>query len=90
MSQSEPPSEAPGEWPFDGLQVAAGDDGLAGSYARVFAGGDGRRVLDHLRGQTVNRALGPGASDAALRHLEGQRALIASILALIVRGGGAL
>ncbi len=90
MAQPEPPHDGPGDWPFDGLQAAAGDDGLAGSYARVFAGGDGRRVLDHLRGLTMNRALGPAAPDAALRHLEGQRALVASILALVVRGGGAL
>lgn len=90
MAQPELRNNGSGEWPFDGLQVAAGDDGLAGSYARVFADGDGRRVLDHLRSLTVNRVLGPAAPDAALRHLEGQRALVASILALVVRGGGAL
>ncbi|MFA7431108.1 MAG: hypothetical protein WCZ23_13200 [Rhodospirillaceae bacterium] len=84
------PSDPPGGWPFEDAAPVADGDALAACCARVFSGGDGRRVLDHLRGLTMTRALGPAAPDAALRHLEGQRALVAHILALIVRGGGTL
>lgn len=86
------PSPDAADWPFDPAGAAAqgecGDERLAAAYARCFAGGDGRQVLDHLRALTMNRTLGPAAPDAALRHLEGQRALVAHVLALVVRGGG--
>ncbi|PWC56033.1 hypothetical protein TSO221_02995 [Azospirillum sp. TSO22-1] len=64
------------------------DDDPAPSFARCFAGPDGARVVAALRAMTVERTLGPDASDAALRHLEGQRALVATILALAARGRG--
>jgi hypothetical protein len=35
---------------------------------------------------TLDRALGPDAPEAALRHLEGQRQLVATVLALVARG----
>ncbi|MDR1360706.1 MAG: hypothetical protein LBJ18_00120 [Rickettsiales bacterium] len=56
------------------------------SYAKTFHGTDGARVLTHLRGITIERFLGPDASDAALRALEGQRALVHQIEQLIDRG----
>ena len=55
-------------------------------FARCFAGADGRQVLGHLRAITTERVLGPDASDAALRHLEGQRYLVAAIAGLVARG----
>lgn len=58
----------------------------APAFARCFAGPDGQRVLDTLRAMTLGRALGPDVPDAALRHLEGQRHLVAVILALTARG----
>ncbi|WP_173380464.1 hypothetical protein [Azospirillum sp. B510] len=58
----------------------------APSFARCFAGDDGARVLAMLRAMTLDRALGPDAPEAALRHLEGQRQLVAIILALVARG----
>ncbi|WP_448204518.1 Bbp19 family protein [Azospirillum sp. sgz302134] len=61
-------------------------DDPAPSFARCFAGPDGARVLATLKAMTLDRALGPDATDAALRHLEGQRALVATILALASRG----
>ncbi|HEY0837060.1 MAG TPA: hypothetical protein VGE72_24330 [Azospirillum sp.] len=61
----------------------------APSFARCFAGPDGERVLSVLRAMTLGRTLGPDAPEAALRHLEGQRALVASILALVARGRAA-
>ncbi len=58
----------------------------APAFARCFVGPDGERVLNTLRAMTLGRALGPDAPDAALRHLEGQRQLVAVILALVARG----
>jgi hypothetical protein len=79
-------------WPFPPPEAASPaappDDDLAGAFARCFAGADGARVLDHLRAATLLRSLGPEASDGALRHLEGQRALVGRILGLVARGGG--
>ena len=69
---------------------AAGPGGdPAPSFARCFAGPDGARVLGTLKAMTLERTLGPDASDAALRDLEGQRRLVAIILALTARGQGA-
>lgn len=62
------------------------DRDRAAAFARCFATPDGVRVLDALRAMTLERALGPEANDAALRHLEGQRQLVATIRALIRRG----
>lgn len=56
------------------------------AFARCFAGPDGQRVLAHLRRATLERTLAPDASEAALRHMEGQRALVLRIAALIERG----
>ena len=56
------------------------------AFARSFAGEDGERILAHLRTITLGRALGPEASDAALRHLDGQRCLYLHIQSLIERG----
>ncbi|MBP5858457.1 hypothetical protein KAJ83_15660 [Marivibrio halodurans] len=56
------------------------------AFARCFAGADGERALAHLARITVERVLGPEASDAGLRDLEGQRRLHHHILGLIERG----
>lgn len=55
-------------------------------YARTFATSSGAAVLKHLRRITVERVLGPNATDAELRGLEAQRALVHQIEALIERG----
>ncbi len=65
-----------------------GDQGLALSFARCFRGTDGVRVLRHLRALTLEQSMGPAASDAMLRHIEGQRQLVTHILGLIERGRG--
>jgi len=83
-------------WPWDGggapPSSASFDrdarDRLARACARVFRDQDGAVVLEHLRGLTTDRVLGPEASDAALRTLEGQRALIAHLTRLIAEGRG--
>lgn len=59
---------------------------LALAFARCFQGRDGEQALSYLRRTTLERALGPGASDTMLRHLEGQRQLVTHITALIQRG----
>lgn len=68
-----------------GRPAGAADD-PAPSFARCFGSPDGARVLAVLRAMTLDRALGPDAPDTALRHLEGQRQLVATILALAARG----
>ncbi len=79
--ESAPPTETiPGPHPH-------GDP--APSFARCFAGPDGAQVLGTLKAMTLERTLGPDASDAALRDLEGQRRLVTLILALTARGQGA-
>lgn len=66
--------------PFDGLERdQAADEAICDLVLAVFGHGAGPQVLDYLRSITAGRALGPGASDAELRHLEGQRALVGNI-----------
>ncbi|SMH57711.1 Bbp19 family protein [Azospirillum agricola] len=79
----------PAGWDWlDGAATVSGGGGddPSPSFARCFAGPDGVRVLAVLRAMTLDRALGPDAPEAALRHLEGQRQLVAVILALTARG----
>lgn len=62
-----------------------GDDGLPRLFAECFRGSRGEAALGHLRRTFLLRRLPPQASDAELRHLEGQRAAIAYIIDLIER-----
>ena len=75
----EPPQGAAGGAAGGGGFASAPDPGsaaIARAATRIFATADGALLLAHLRRITLNRALGPQASDAALRMLEGQRALV--------------
>ncbi len=75
--------------PQDGREgELEGDRSIAAAFAKCFGSPDGKRVLEHLRKLTLERSLGPGASDALLRHLEGQRHLFAYITALVAQGAG--
>lgn len=56
------------------------------NFARTFNTPSGRAVLEHLRRITVERVLGPNATDAELRGLEAQRALVHQIEQLSERG----
>ncbi len=72
-------------------EAASPDPGrsdLERDFARCFGTPEGRRVLAHLRAATLDRALGPAASVDTLRHLEGQRHLVAHMTALAARGRG--
>lgn len=75
------------EW-FERGAAAQADDlaELSRAFARCFSGRQGERVLAHLRRLTQERHLGPEASEATLRHLEGQRQLVAYIASLVRRG----
>jgi hypothetical protein len=70
----------------------SGESELPKLVSRCFNSPEGQRVLQHLRAITLGRSLGPGASDAMLRHLEGQRSLVVYLITLTARGsagGGA-
>jgi hypothetical protein len=69
-----------------GNGAEAPDRELARAFARCFGSAEGETALRHLTDMTLRRALGPDAADAHLRHLEGQRQLVAYIHALIARG----
>ncbi len=55
-------------------------------FARLFSSDDGRKALAYLQHMTFHRALSSSSSEAQLRYLEGQRALMASIMRLVDRG----
>ena len=56
------------------------------AFARALSGDAGRVVLGHLRQMTIERTLGPNASDSELRWAEAQRALVHQIETLVLRG----
>ena len=56
------------------------------AYARTFGGESGCAVLEHLRKTTIERVLGPNASESELRSIEAQRALVHKIEQMILRG----
>ncbi|MFO1152112.1 MAG: hypothetical protein U1E42_00400 [Rhodospirillales bacterium] len=71
---------------IDPTTQRTGDLEVVKAFARCFGTADGQRVLRHLRALTLDRSLGPGASDTMLRHLEGQRSLVTYIVAATARG----
>lgn len=62
------------------------EEELCRAFARCFAGPDGEQVIEHLKRSVLDRRLPPSASDAELRHLEGQRFVVGHILSMIDRG----
>ena len=59
---------------------------IPAAYTRLFRHAEGDVVLNHLKKITFERTLPPSATDAELRFLEGQRALVALILSFIKQG----
>lgn len=55
------------------------DDIIDDALLSAFSQGAGAQALTWLTNTTLNRALPPTATDAMLRHHEGQRALVAEI-----------
>ena len=66
--------------------VGPGPEEAATRAARCFRGADGAALLAYLKALTLDRALGPDAAGAALRHLEGQRHLVRHLCTLIEMG----
>lgn len=62
------------------------DHELAKVFARCFGGVDGFKVLKHLKHITHSRILSPAVPDAFLRHMEGQRQLVAHMISLVDHG----
>ncbi len=75
-----------GEFEKRGIPPEPVDDGLARVALRLFSSGDGYVFMQWLRSQTKDKVMGPSASDAALWHLEGQRALVDRMEKLVEQG----
>lgn len=79
-------------WPWTGIipepdADTMPDDRLAAACARLFATADGHLLLSHLTRTTLTTSPGPDVTEARLRHLEGQRALVLTLRGLAARGG---
>ena len=69
-------------WPWPEAEVAAtADDQLDQAMIACFASPAGRVVIGYLRRHVLERRVPPSASDAELRHVEGQRALAGWLIA---------
>jgi len=55
-------------------------------FARIFSGPDGAHALKYLRDITIERFLGPDATEPRLRDMESRRALVHQIEQMIERG----
>lgn len=55
-------------------------------FARCFSTEDGKKVLAWLQVMTFQKAAGFSTPEEQLRHMEGQRSLVANILRMIDRG----
>ena len=66
--------------------VSSFEERITKSFARCFRTTDGKEVLAFLQKITKHRVLGSDATDAQLRTLEGQRALVLTIERMIERG----
>ena len=58
---------------------------LEKQYARTFQTPSGKAVLQHLRKITIERVLGPNATDNELRWAEATRAFVRQIESMIAR-----
>ena len=77
-------------WPWTGIDpdpAPETEDRLAAACARLFATADGPLLLSHLTRTTLTASPGPDVTEARLRHLEGQRALVLTLRSLAMRGG---
>ncbi|HMR32059.1 MAG TPA: hypothetical protein PKA13_12695 [Geminicoccaceae bacterium] len=70
-------------WPWPEAEAAgAATPGIEDACLACFATAPGRLVLDHLLRVFLERRVPPSASDAELRHVEGQRSVAAWLLAM--------
>ncbi len=59
---------------------------LAEAFASCFSSPAGAMVIEYLRRTFLNRRVPPTACDAVLRHVEGQRSVVAHIQSLVEQG----
>lgn len=72
-------------WFEPSIRAAEPSDVVCRAFRACFAGPHGEAALTHLRRVFLDRRLPPAASDAELRHVEGQRSVVAYVQALIER-----
>jgi hypothetical protein len=63
-------------------------EAICRSAAFCLGSGHGHAVLRHLQLLFLDRRVPPTASDAELRHAEGQRSVVSHLLRLVERGRG--
>jgi hypothetical protein len=80
--------ERPEDLVFTNPNVKLEQKDMERVFTRLFSTDDGKRALSYLQTMTFQRAYGPTVSDEQLRHTEGQRSLVATILRMIDRGRG--
>lgn len=83
-----PRTELASGWQWLEPQEAAAEaaDDLARSAAACLQTPQGRHLLRHLERRFLDRRVPPSASDAELRHAEGERAVVSHLLRLVERG----
>lgn len=62
------------------------DQDLAQRFARCFQGAEGDALLAHLVDMTMGRPLGANTRNDILRHVEGQRYLVAYLMTMVRKG----
>jgi hypothetical protein len=74
-------------WAWFDLPAESGDmrDELCRSAVACLGSPHGRVLLRHLQQLFADRRLSPTASDAELRHVEGQRSVVSHLLQLAER-----
>ena len=73
-------------WLDGGAAPAGTPPELCRAAAACLGSSHGQSVMRHLRRAFLDRRLPPSASDAELRHVEGQRSVVAHLLLLAELG----
>ena len=87
-----PEADFPQGWDWlhaDGARIEPPAE-LCRCAVACFGSPSGRLVLRHLQRLFADRRLAPSATDAELRHVEGQRSVVSHLLQLLERGRGAV
>ena len=76
-------AEQGASWPWPEADVAEPTAAsVEDACLACFASPPGRIVLAHMRRMFLDRRVPPSASDAELRHVEGQRSVVAWLVAM--------
>ena len=85
-----PEADLPQGWDWlhaDGARIEPPAE-LCRCAVACFGSPSGRLVLRHLQRLFADRRLAPSATDAELRHVEGQRSVVSHLLQLLEHGRG--